>query len=131
MGGNSTDKNHLKALGLKDRHISSVEPSALTNLLCIVGDAYPKKYMSCALAEPGYWAAHLLQPFCKTDILKSAFEKNVQQLIVDLSSRYVDYYLFHCRDKSREKRSRRAAEGLVGGTIDARTKSYKVLQAIA
>ncbi|QLL30217.1 hypothetical protein HG536_0A00340 [Torulaspora globosa] len=126
----STKVDHLRILGLKKRHLSSVEPSVLTHLLAIIEDAYPKfkKYMSLALAEPGYWVAHLLQPFCKTAILKSAFEEDFQQQILDLSERYVDYYLFNFRNRVKENRSRQVQKDLTRAALDPRSRSYKVFK---
>ncbi|QLL31758.1 hypothetical protein HG536_0B06240 [Torulaspora globosa] len=124
----STDNDHLRILGLKKRHLSSVEPSVLTNLLSIVEDAYPKfkKYMNLALTEPGYWVAHLLQPFCKTAMLKSAFEEDFQQQILDLSRRYVDSYLSNFKNRVKENRNHQVPGGSIGPTLDPRSRSYKV-----
>lgn len=124
----STDKEHLRTLGLNRRHLSSVEPNVLTNLFAIVEDAYPKfqKYMSFALGEPGYWVAHILQPFCKTDIIKSAFEEEKQKKVLELCRRYVEYYISHSRDELKENRNHQALEDSAGGSLDRHRKTYKI-----
>ncbi|QLQ81637.1 hypothetical protein HG537_0F03980 [Torulaspora globosa] len=124
----STDDDHLRTVGFKKRPHSSVEHSVMKNLLSIIEDTYPKfqEYLRFALDEPGYWVAHLLQPFCKTMVLECAFDWEFRVNILDLSERYVEYYLLNVRNRVEKNRNRRIPKDSIGAALDPSSRSYKI-----
>lgn len=126
----STDERHLRNAGLRKKHLYSVNENILCNILLIIEEAYPKfqKYLGIALAEPGYWVAHLLQPFCKTGILMSNFDENFKRQTLELSKRYVDDFLSHFQTRRKDNRKQHVRKGSINRSLESRKKGYKVLK---
>lgn len=126
----STDEIHLRNTGLKRRHLNHVEKSVMCSVFSIIEDAYPKfqKYRGLALAEPGYWVAHFLQPFCKTRILLTTFEQEFQLQILEVTKRYVEDYLSHFQDQACLNRNQLVQKSSTVRTLEPRRKGYKVLK---
>lgn len=126
----STDGRHLRNAGLMKKHLYSVDENILCNILLIIEDAYPKfqKYLGLALAEPGYWVEHLLQPSCKTGILMSNFDENFKRHTLEFSKRYVHDYLSHFQTRRKDNRKQHVRKGSSNRSLEPRKKGYKVLK---
>ncbi|SCV04238.1 putative transposase of the Rover1 hAT-like family [Lachancea nothofagi CBS 11611] len=90
----SMDSDHLQTVGLKLTHFSAPKEIRDEIIDAIVA-ARPKfeKYLKVAYKEPGYWAAHILQPRCKSHLLTNVFDKPFSDHVLELVNGYVTQYI--------------------------------------
>ncbi|SCV05731.1 putative transposase of the Rover1 hAT-like family [Lachancea nothofagi CBS 11611] len=90
----SMDSDHLQSAGLKPTHFSAPKETQDEILGAIIA-ARPKfeKYLKVAYEEPGYWAAHILQPHCKSHLLTNVFDQPFSNHVLELVNGYVTLYI--------------------------------------
>ncbi|SCV01976.1 putative transposase of the Rover1 hAT-like family [Lachancea mirantina] len=123
----SEDIQLLKNLGLKPTHLPSKE--IRDKILGFFLSSRPKfeKYRTIAYNEPGYWVAHILQPYLKADRLNRVFEKSFRDEVLELAEKYVTNYCKLFSETFESSHDNKAAASKVNYSQNRKSKYMEIM----